>query len=101
MNHYRDSDGESPEGEHAIEAAAGEIPGLLTHHAKLIQDSAITADVARARGYRSVTKGEDLRWLGFNMAQQRLVPSLLIPIHNVRGEITTYQIRPDIPREIN
>ncbi len=72
-------------------------PGLLPHHARLLADSGITPEVAKARGYRSITKRTELRRLGFADAQCR-VPALLIPIWNVAGELAIYQLRPDEPR---
>jgi hypothetical protein len=54
-------------------------------------------EVAKARGYRSVKTKSELEELGFTKAQRR-VPALLIPVSDVRGEIATYQIRPDVPR---
>jgi len=41
---------------------------LLPEHEALITESSITPDVARARGYRSVTRQRDLVWLGFSAA---------------------------------
>jgi hypothetical protein len=70
---------------------------LLPHHGNLITGSAITKEVARARGYRTVTLKTELREIGFGEAQRR-VPALLIPVWSVHGEIATYQIRPDEPR---
>ena len=70
---------------------------LLPHHADRLRDSAITPEVARTRGYRSVEKKSELEELGFSRPQRR-VPALLIPIWNVRGEIALHQIRPDNPR---
>ncbi len=70
---------------------------LLSHHAELIAASAIAADVAEARGYRSVETKAELRRLGFVDSQCR-VPALLIPIWDAWGEIATYQVRPDEPR---
>ncbi len=70
---------------------------LLPHHAKLLRDSAITPEVARARGYLSVEKKCELEELGFSRPQRR-VPALLIPIRNTRGEVVLHQIRPDNPR---
>ncbi len=70
---------------------------LAPNHAALLRDSAITADVAAARGYRTVTTRAELRRLGFSDAQAR-VPALLVPVWTVRGEIELYQIRPDHPR---
>ena len=70
---------------------------LLPQHKELIRASGIVAEVAEARGYRSVQSKADLRRLGFGDAQLR-TPALLIPIRNVHGDISLYQIRPDQPR---
>jgi len=70
---------------------------LLPQHLRLIEASAIGADVALARGYRSVLTKVELRRLGFGENQAR-VPALLIPIWGVSGEIVLYQTRPDEPR---
>src|SRR4051794_12911057 len=72
-------------------------PFLLPNHAQLIVDSGITPEIARARGYRSVTSKSELRALGFGLTQCR-VPALLIPVWGVSGEIALYQARPDVPR---
>ena len=69
---------------------------LLPQHLKLIEESAIRADIADARQYRSATTRSELKRLGFGDRQCR-VPALLIPIWNVHGEIANYQIRPDTP----
>ena len=71
--------------------------GLLPHHQKLIDDSAISSEVARARGYRSVTTSAALRKLGFSDRQAR-APALLVPVWSVHGELLLYQARPDDPR---
>lgn len=70
---------------------------LLPHHQQLIDDSAISSEVALARGYWSTTKKAALKDLGFGDAQCR-VPALVIPVHSVTGEIALHQIRPDAPR---
>lgn len=70
---------------------------LLTQHVKLLVESAISPEVAAARGYRSITKKVDLESKGF-VSNQRNVPGLLIPIHNAAGQLATYQYRPDQPR---
>jgi hypothetical protein len=62
-------------------------------HEKLIRDSGISADVARERGYRSVTIKTQLRDKGLPPS-----PGLLIPLYNARGECISYQFRPDEPR---
>ena len=71
--------------------------GLLPQHAALLTASAITDEVAQARGYRSVEQKARLTELGFSSTQAR-VPALLIPIWNVQGEIALYQTRADEPR---
>jgi hypothetical protein len=70
---------------------------LLDHHRKLIEDSAISKEVAEARGYRSIIAKAEMKRLGFADSQCR-VPALLIPIFGVTGEIVNYQSRPDEPR---
>jgi len=70
---------------------------LLPQHRDLVRKSAITDEVARARGYRSVCVKAELERLGFGRSQRR-TPALLIPIRSVHGEIVTYQLRPDKPR---
>lgn len=70
---------------------------LLPHHQALIDDSAISDNVAAGRGYRSVTARAELERLGFGCSQCR-VPALLIPVHDVHGDIATYQWRSDEPR---
>ncbi len=70
---------------------------LQPHHATLLRDSAVSDAVADARGYRTVTIKAELGRLGFGRAQCR-VPTLLIPIWDVRGEIAFHQHRPDSPR---
>lgn len=69
---------------------------LPQHHA-LLERSGISPDVAAARGYFSARSKADLQRLGFGLAQQ-LVPTLVIPVHSVTGDIVTYQHRPDSPR---
>ncbi|MDR4469112.1 MAG: DUF3854 domain-containing protein [Nitrospira sp.] len=70
---------------------------LLPQHLALIDASGIAPEIAMARGYRSVTTAKELAELGFSHVQQR-VPALLIPIHNVMGDVALHQSRPDHPR---
>jgi hypothetical protein len=77
-----------------------EFGPLLAQHREFLVQSAIAPDVAMARGYRSITDKAELERLGFSPAQQ-LVPGLLIPIRGHRGEVATYQLRPDLPRLLN
>lgn len=73
---------------------------LLPHHRELIDASAISEDVARDRGYRSVTEARQLAELGFPQSQRR-APGLVIPLRNVYGELQSYQLRPDAPRMLD
>jgi hypothetical protein len=73
---------------------------LLPHHAALVEQSAISPDVACARGYQSVVVKAELSRLGFGGAQCH-VPGLLIPVRGVSGEVVTHQFRPDRPRIVN
>ena len=71
---------------------------LAAHHRRVLEEeSAISAEIIAARGYRTVTVKAELRRRGF-ADYQLLVPSLLLPIYNVHGEIAGYQSRPDSPR---
>ena len=63
----------------------------------LLRDSGICPEVAAARGYFTALTKAQLRDLGFPGSQQR-VPSLVLPIFDIRGELATYQLRPDSPR---
>ncbi len=71
---------------------------LFENHQKLLAASAISPEVARERGYRSVDTKTNLAGHGFSKVQ-REVPGLLIPIHGVspNGPIR-HQYRPDSPR---
>jgi hypothetical protein len=59
---------------------------LADGHLAMLQASAISEEVALARGYWTATKRSELRDLGFATVQQ-LVPALVIPIRSVTGEI--------------
>lgn len=71
---------------------------LLPQHEQLLADSAILADVAMERGYRSVSDSKELSTLGFAPSQCR-TPGLLIPLHNTAGIVQSHQFRPDAPRQ--
>lgn len=77
--------------------ARQELPELLQRHAEHLQASAISIEVIRERGYRSVSRKGELGELGFSKSQQR-VPGILIPLWGVDGEVCGYQYRPDSPR---
>jgi putative DNA primase/helicase len=70
---------------------------LLPQHAGLLTASAITPEVARARGYRSVDTKAHLESIGVAKAG-RNVPGLLVPLHDKHGEVWGFQYRPDVPR---
>jgi hypothetical protein len=70
---------------------------LLPQHQELLVASAISPEVAHARGYVSVTERARLEAVGFS-PMQRQVPGLLIPVHGVTGEVVGHEYRPDTPR---
>jgi len=74
-----------------------EIPELLTNHYQHLVDSAISTEVIKERGYRSVLGKTPLREAGFSKAQCR-APGILIPLHGTEGGVHGYQYRPDNPR---
>jgi hypothetical protein len=73
---------------------------LSADHRRLIEESAISPEVAEERGYCTARRKDELKALGFADYQCRL-PALVVPIHNVAGEIVLYQARPDRPRRRN
>jgi hypothetical protein len=75
--------------------ATGQAPSAK--HQALIAASAISEEVAEARGYRTIIIKAELGRLGFSQSQQR-VPALLLPIWGISGEVVNYHIRPDEPR---
>lgn len=77
--------------------ARQELPELLQHHFEHLQASAISIEVLKQRGYRSVSRKGELGELGFSKSQQR-VPGILIPLWGVYGKVCGYQYRPDNPR---
>jgi Domain of unknown function (DUF3854) len=70
---------------------------LYRHHAELLMASAVAPAVSLARDYRTVETKAELGRLGFGRAQQ-LVPTLLVPVFNERGDVELFQHRPDAPR---
>jgi hypothetical protein len=74
-----------------------ELRHLAEHHRQRIIASSITPDIARARGYRSISIRAELKRLGFSDTQCR-VPTLLLPVWTVFGELGAYQLRADDPR---
>ncbi|GAA4098793.1 DUF3854 domain-containing protein [Actinomadura miaoliensis] len=70
---------------------------IFPQHAALLEASAISSEVARARGYVSVDTKKRLENAGFER-YQRSVPGLLIPLRRADGSVWGYQYRPDTPR---
>jgi Protein of unknown function (DUF3631)/Domain of unknown function (DUF3854) len=70
---------------------------IFPPHAALLEASAISPEVARARGYVSVDTRTRLESAGFAKSQ-RTVPGLLIPLHGTDGTVRLHQYRPDNPR---
>lgn len=79
--------------------ASAESPALLAHHRLLLDGSAISGDIAAERGYWSATEAKQLDRL-FGPAQRKLVPALVIPTWDPRGERVFSQLRPDSPRVV-
>ena len=70
--------------------------GLLPQHLELIRASAISDDVARARGYRSITKSSALKELGFAPSQaaaRQLVSHGHVRVNGRRVDVPSFQLR--------
>jgi putative DNA primase/helicase len=82
------------------QGAAGIYEGLdlAPQHAAKIGSSAISREVAEQRGYQTIRTKSGLAEFGFGRSQQ-IIPTLLVPVWGVTGEIATRQHRPDSPRE--
>lgn len=70
---------------------------LFAQHARMLADSGIPPEHARARGYASVDTKVRLEGVGIAKAG-RSVPGLLVPSLRVDGSVWGYQYRPDVPR---
>ena len=71
---------------------------LSDKHLKILTDeSGISEQVIRDRGYRTITSEGDLVQYAFSSAQRR-VPGLLIPLHTTDGKVGLHVYRPDNPR---
>src|SRR5262245_23243538 len=74
--------------------------GLVDKHVDYLSARAVSPEGARERGYVSADTKAQLGRLGFRPVQQR-VPALIIPIYDVRGEVSNWQLRPDHPRQVD
>lgn len=82
------------------------LPTLHPHHAaEILTESAVSEEVAQARGYRTLTgtpaerdELEALGFKGFVYDRDDAYPALLIPMHNVRGEQCGAQLKTATPR---
>jgi len=70
---------------------------LSPGHTAMLAASAISPEVVAQRGYSTITHKAELKDLGFGETQC-LVPTLLMPIWGIGGEIALYHHRPDTPR---
>ena len=68
---------------------------IFDNHQELLAASAISVDVARARGYVSADTSVRVAKLGF---KGQPVPGLLLPVWGPEGEIVSHQYRPDVPQ---
>src|SRR5918993_546137 len=93
MNNNANADGGAP----PERSKSKPNPFLSANHERMLfEESGIEPEVVKARGYRTVRRKVELEELGFGRTQ-RNVPALLIPVYSPRGEISTYQVRPDEP----
>jgi Domain of unknown function (DUF3854) len=93
----------------ALEANVSDIPPefptrlpqhlSLAHLKMLREESAITDEVIRARGYRTIADGSELPDLGFDPRQCR--PGLLLPLWTPDGANPVCVLRPDAPRSLD
>jgi Domain of unknown function (DUF3854) len=74
-------------------------PILSDRHRRMLEiESAITAEVIQARAYRTIEELEELRNLGYQ-DYQAITPGLLVPLYDMFGNLSSYQYRPEDPRE--
>jgi Domain of unknown function (DUF3854) len=79
-------------------AATSVDPFLSDRHRHMLEiESAITAEVIQARGYRTIEDPEELLNLGYQ-DYQAVTPGLLVPLYDMLGKVSSFQYRPDNPR---
>jgi hypothetical protein len=87
-----------------------EIPELWESHLDHLKKSALSTEIIRERGYKTVSRiipalyegelqpGEiELAKFGFKQGQL-LAPAILMPMYGVDGTVVLHQLRPDNPR---
>jgi hypothetical protein len=84
-----------------------DFPELLERHVSHLLASAISPDVIRERGYKSVLRcaanidpkpGQlDVAAFGFKQSQL-ILPAILMPLYGIDGKVVLHQLRPDSPR---
>jgi AAA domain/Domain of unknown function (DUF3854) len=67
------------------------------HLTQLVDGSGIAEAIIAARGFATATTPAQLQALDFKDYQRR-VPALVLPVHDVHGNVALHQIRPDTPR---
>jgi hypothetical protein len=67
---------------------------LLPHHAEMLSQKGIPPEIARERGYRSVSDMALLAELGFSVTADQ-VPGLLVPLYDVTGAFRHCIYMPD------
>jgi Protein of unknown function (DUF3631)/Domain of unknown function (DUF3854) len=76
--------------------------GLFDQHQDKLASSAIDPEVARERGYVTADTAKGLHRHGFSNAQCEVMrdgaQALVIPLHDVAGNRSGAQMRPDVPR---
>jgi hypothetical protein len=71
---------------------------LCERHRHMLEvESAITLEVIQSRAYRTIEDPEELLNLGFQL-YQAITPGLLVPLYDMWGNVSSYQYRPDNPR---
>src|SRR5512133_411693 len=77
---------------------SGYALSIFPQHRELLAASAITPEVARARGYVSIDRRKQLQRYDANFSVKCPTPGLLQPLRRKDGSVWGYQYRPDEPR---
>jgi hypothetical protein len=81
------------------QSTANPMLNLSQQHLDMLHASAISDDVIRARGYKTISDCNELKQLGFSSSQCR-VPGLLLPLHTTDGQVGLNVYRPNNPRVV-